>query len=262
MADGSVPSAGVPTDGTSRVPPVALVADAGFYVGPPLALLLAQRGFRLVVGDPDADTIAALDALGTEYEVVTRVRNLAKPESAPRLVQAALDRFGRLDSAAAFSGMVVTGRFLQSSTDDLQKVYDGCMVAPYRFLQAVLPPMIEAGIGQVLVITSASGARPTPGAPLYSAMRAGANHLVRNVASEVARHHVQVNAVGTNFMDFPEFRRATGADDPEVRRHIEAQVPLGRLGTVDEFAQFCAPFIDGTSRFATGQYVSFDGGWS
>lgn len=85
---------------------------------------------------------------------------------------------------------------------------------------------------------------------------------MRNVASEVARHHVQVNAVGTNFMDFPEFRRATGADDPEVRRHIEAQVPLGRLGTVDEFAQFCAPFIDGTSRFATGQYVSFDGGWS
>lgn len=272
MADGSSPSAGTAdmpvspdTPGAATQqggPPVALVADAGFYVGPPLALLLARRGFRLVVGDPDPDTVAALDALGAEYEVVTRVRNLATPESAPRLVQAALDRFGRLDSAAAFSGMVVTGRFLKSSTDDLQKVYDGCMVAPYRFLQAVLPPMIEAGIGQVLVITSASGARPTPGAPLYSAMRAGANHLVRNVAGEVARHRVQVNAVGTNFMDFPEFRRATGADDPEVRRLIEAQVPLGRLGTVDEFAHFCAPFLDGTSRFVTGQYVSFDGGWS
>ena len=106
------------------------------------------------------------------------------------------------------------------------------------------------------------GARPTPGAPLYSSARAGATHLVRNVADEVARNHVQVNAVGTNYMDFPEFRRASGADDPAVRAKLEAQVPLGRLGTMDEFAHFCMPFVDGTSRFATGQFVSYSGGWS
>jgi 3-oxoacyl-[acyl-carrier protein] reductase len=85
---------------------------------------------------------------------------------------------------------------------------------------------------------------------------------VRNVADEVARHHVQVNAVGTNFMDFPEFRRASGADDPEVRAKLEQQVPLGRLGTMDEFAHFCAPFVDGTSRFTTGQFVPYAGGWA
>jgi NAD(P)-dependent dehydrogenase (short-subunit alcohol dehydrogenase family) len=73
---------------------------------------------------------------------------------------------------------------------------------------------------------------------------------------------VQVNAVGTNFMDFPEFRRASGADDPDVRAKLEAQVPLGRLGTMDEFACFCAPFVDGTSRFTTGQFVSYAGGWA
>ncbi|MFZ9630277.1 MAG: SDR family NAD(P)-dependent oxidoreductase [Ilumatobacteraceae bacterium] len=255
-------SAASDTHSSSGSSPVAIVADAGFYVGPPLARLLAQRGFRLVIGDPSTETTAALDALGAEYEVVTGARNLAHPDAAPRLVTAALERFGRLDSAVAFSGVIVTGRFLTSTADDLHKVYDGCMVAPYQFLQAVLPPMIEAGAGQVLVITSASGARPTPGAPLYSAMRAGANHLVRNVAGEVARHGVQVNAVGTNFMDFPEFRRASGADDPAVRARLEAQVPLGRLGTVDEFAHFCGPFLDGTSRFTTGQFVSYSGGWS
>jgi 3-oxoacyl-[acyl-carrier protein] reductase len=85
---------------------------------------------------------------------------------------------------------------------------------------------------------------------------------VRNVAGEVARHHVQVNAVGTNFMDFPEFRRATGADDPAVRARLEAMVPLGRLGTMDEFAHFCAPFVDGTSGFTTGQFVAYAGGWA
>jgi 3-oxoacyl-[acyl-carrier protein] reductase len=86
--------------------------------------------------------------------------------------------------------------------------------------------------------------------------------LARNVASEVARHGVQVNAVGTNFMDFPEFLRASGGTDPDVRAKLEAQVPLGRLGTVEEFAAFCLPFVDGTSRFTTGQFVAYAGGWA
>jgi 3-oxoacyl-[acyl-carrier protein] reductase len=241
---------------------VALVAGAGFYVGPPLAQLLAGRGHDLVLGDPDPGLVAELEAAGTAVEVVTGTRDLSDPTASQRMVDAGLARFGRIDSATAFSGAIVTGRFMRSTVDDFRAVLEGCMVAPYHFLQAVLPPMIQAGQGQVLVITSASAARATPGAPLYSAARAGATHLVRNVADEVARHHVQVNSVGTNFMDFPEFRRASGADDPAVRAKLEAQVPLGRLGTMDEFAHFCAPFVDGTSRFTTGQFVSYAGGWA
>jgi NAD(P)-dependent dehydrogenase (short-subunit alcohol dehydrogenase family) len=241
---------------------VALVAGAGFYVGPSLARLLASRGHDLVLGDPDDSLVAELYAGDTNVEVVTGTRDLADPTSSQRLVDAALARFGRIDSATAFTGRIVTGRFMNSTVDDFRAAIDGCMVAPYHFMQAVLPPMVEAGGGQVLVITSASAARATPGAPLYSAARAGATHLVRNVAGEVARHRVQVNSVGTNFMDFPEFRRASGADDPEVRAKLEAMVPLGRLGTMEEFAHFCAPFVDGTSRFTTGQFVAYAGGWA
>jgi 3-oxoacyl-[acyl-carrier protein] reductase len=241
---------------------VALVADAGSYVGPALSRLLAVRGHRLVLGDPDDDLLAELEARAVEVEVVARVRDLADADSAARLVDAARSRFGRLDAAVAFSGMIVTGRFLDSTLDDLRTVERGCLEAPYHFLKAVLAPMVDAGDGQVLIITSASAARPTPGAPLYSAARAAATHLVRNVAGEMARHGVQVNAVGTNFMDFPGFLRATGAADPEVRRSIEAQVPLGRLGTMEEFAAFCMPFVDGTSRFTTGQFVAYAGGWA
>ncbi|MGZ8734926.1 MAG: SDR family oxidoreductase, partial [Acidimicrobiia bacterium] len=109
---------------------------------------------------------------------------------------------------------------------------------------------------------SASGARATPGAPLYSSARAAANHLVRHVADEVARHGVQVTALGTNFMDFPEFLRATGGTDPEVRAKLEASVPMRRLGTVEECAAMCAVFLDGTSRFTTGQFVAYAGGWA
>ena len=241
---------------------VALVCDAGFYVGPPLARALAARGHDLVLGDPEPGLANELGALGVDVEVVEGVRNLADPETSARLAGAALARFGRIDAAAAFSGRVITGRFLDSTLEDLHAAVRGCLEAPYHFLKAVLPPMVERGDGQVLVITSAAGARPTPGAPLYSAARAGATMLTRNVAGEVARKGVQVNAVGTNFMDFPEFLRASGATDPAVRAKIEAQVPLGRLGTVEEFAAFCMPFLDGTSRFTTGQFVAYAGGWA
>lgn len=241
---------------------VALVANASAYVGPALARALAVRGHDLVVGDPAPGLADELSSLGATVEVVEGVRDLAQPESAQRLVAAGLARFGRIDSAAAFSGQIVMGRFLDSSLDDLRNVVSGCLEAPYHFLKAVVPPMVEQGDGQVLVMTSAAGARPVPWLPLYSSVRAGATMLVRNVAAEVASSGVQVNAVGTNFMDFPEFRRASGADDPEVRARVEAQVPMRRLGTMEEFAAFCLVFLDGTSRFTTGQFVAYAGGWA
>jgi NAD(P)-dependent dehydrogenase (short-subunit alcohol dehydrogenase family) len=241
---------------------VAVVANAGFYVGPSLARSLAARHHDLVLGDPGADLVDELRAAGKAVEIVDGVADLARPESSTALATAALERFGRIDAAVAGSGQIVTGRFVSSTIDDLRKVITGCLEAPYHFLKAMVAPMIEQGDGQILVITSASAARPTPGAPLYSAARAGATMLARNVAAEVARHGIQVNAVGTNFMDFPGFLRATGADDPEVRARIESQVPLGRLGTMEEFAAFCLPFIDGTSRFTTGQFVAYAGGWA
>jgi NAD(P)-dependent dehydrogenase (short-subunit alcohol dehydrogenase family) len=109
------------------------------------------------------------------------------------------------------------------------------------------------------------GAAPPPAraAPLYSSARAGANMLVRNVAVEVADQGVQINAIGTNFMDFPAFLQANRiADDPERRAKVEAMVPMKRLGGMDEFAHACAPFLDGTSRFTTGQFLAYAGGWA
>lgn len=241
---------------------VALVANATSYVGPALARFLAARAHDLVLGDPAPGLVDELTSAGAAVEVVTGVHDLAKPESGPALVQAGLERFGRVDAAVAASGRIVTGRFLKSSIHDLRTAVEGCLEAPYHFLRAVVTPMVDAGGGQVLVVTSASGARPTPGAPLYSSARAAANMLVRNVALEVAASGVQVNAVGTNFMDFPEFLAASRAEDAEGRARVEAQVPMRRLGTLDEFASFCMPYLDGTSGFTTGQFVAYAGGWA
>lgn len=241
---------------------VAIVSDAASYVGPDLARVLAARDHDLVVGDPADGLVAELESLGATVAAVEGVQNLAKEGTAEKLLAAALDTFGRVDSATAFTGRIVVGRFLKSSVEDMRAVTQGCMEAPYNFLRALVPHMVEQGDGQLLVFTSAAGARPTPGAPLYSAARAGANMLIKNVAAEVARNGVQVNAIGTNFMDFPGFLAANGITDDESRAKVEAQVPMGRLGTMDELAHFSAAFVDGTSKFATGQFVAFAGGWA
>lgn len=240
---------------------VAIVSDANFYVGPALAKLLASREHDMVLGDASDELVAEVEGSGATVVNVTGVGRLGEGD-AERLVQAALDRFGRIDCATAFTGQIVVGRFLNSSVTDLRTVMTGCLEQPYNFLRAIVPVMVEQGDGQILVLTSAAGARPTPGAPLYSAARAGANMLVRNVAGEVAKSGVQVNAVGTNFMDFPGFLAANRVTDEESRKRVEEMVPMKRLGTMDELAHFCATFVDGTSRFTTGQFVAYAGGWA
>lgn len=241
---------------------VALVANTSFFLGPALARQLAARGHDLVVGDPQDGLVDELEAAGSSVEVVTGLGDLTEAGASERLVEAGRSRFGRIDAAVAFTGMIVVGRFVNSTIDDLRTVTRGCIEAPYHFLRAVVPYMVDQGDGQVLVLTSASGARTTPGAPLYSAARAGANHLVKNVAGEVARTGVQVNAVGTNFMDFPEFLLANGVTDDESRAKVESRVPMKRLGSVEECAAFCCAFLDGTSTFTTGQFVGYAGGWA
>lgn len=242
--------------------PVAIVSNASFYVGPDVARMLAKRGFNLVLGDPLPELANELSELGADSWAVDGVADLADPTSALRLVDMAKDAYGRIDSVVFFSGQIVTGRFFESDAEDFAKAVSGCFESVYHALRIFMPPMLEAGAGQVLAITSAAGIKPVPSAPLYSAARAAANMLVQNVAAEAAASGVQLNAVGTNFMDFDAFRAATGADDPEIMSRIVKNVPLGRLGQLEEFANFCGAFIDGTSRFQTGQVVGFDGGWS
>lgn len=140
---------------------IALVNEAGGYVGPALAREFARRGHDLVLGNPSAELVAELADLGAAVEAVDGVRNLARPEAAPKLVGAGLARFGRIDAAVAFTGQIIPGSFMESSVEDLRKLVEGCLEAPYHFLKAVAAPMLDQGSGQIVLITSAAGARPT-----------------------------------------------------------------------------------------------------
>jgi len=257
---------------TDNSRPVALITMATGYVGPALARTMAARGYDLVLQGPDgdgpmvgvetafADLVPELEAAGAAVATVTDV-DLLTAEGNRTLVRAAIDRFGRLDSACFVTGTIVVGKFLDMTADQWDRVKRANLDMVFHALQATLPPMVDAGAGQVVVFTSATGGRPDPITSIYGGTRAGANGIVRAVGLEHARDGIQVNAVGTNFMDFPGFVKASGADDPERRRKIEAQTPMNRLGTMDELANVTAVLLDGTNRFQTGQFFDFSGGW-
>lgn len=253
--------------------PVALITMAGGYVGPALARRMARSGFDLVLhqandrraglgSGTDEGTLAAdLAALGSKTLPVTDA-DLMTAEGNQAVVQAALDRFGRLDAVCLITGTIVFGPFLDTTPEQWELVKRANLDMVFYGLRAVLPPMIAAGTGQVVVFTSATGARPEPGVSVYGGTRAGANAMIRAVGLEVAHTGVVVNAIGTNFMDFPGFHKASGTNDPQKRAKLEQRVPVGRMGTMDELAEFTTVLLDGRSRFQTGQFFSYSGGWS
>lgn len=241
--------------------PVALITGAGDYVAPALARVLARSGHRLVLHAPRPEFVEEMRAEGASVETVEEA-DLLTAEGNRRVVAAAIDRFGRLDAACFVTGQIVVGRFLEATMENWERVKRANLDMVFHALQAALPPMVAARRGQIVVFTSATGARPEPMVSLYSSTRAGANALVRAVGLEHARDGVTVNAIGTNYMDFPGFLRASGATDPARRDQIESQVPQRRLGTMEELAEFTAILLDGRSRFQTGQFFSYSGGWS
>lgn len=241
---------------------VALITDTNTHLGPDLARELARRGHDLVVGEPADGLVGELERLGSTVEAVTGVADLRDPDSLTKLVDVALQRFGRLDAACVRTGRIVTGSVFDASVETLRDQVAENLESVLHTIQTVLPPMLEAGHGQVIIMTSGAGGKPVLQAPIYSATRAAANMLIKATALSIADTGVTLNAVGTNYLDYPQFRAATGADDPEIRAELESQVPMRRLGTTDEVAQFCAALLDGRSRFQTGQFFPLSGGWS
>lgn len=148
--------------GTRRV---AIIGEANSYSGPALALEMARRGHDLVLGDASPGLVEEVTALGANAVDVTGTNHLLEAEGSQRLVDAAMSEFGRIDGATTATGIIVTGRFLNSKVEDLHKVMKGCIEVPYHFMRAVVPVMVAQGSGQVLMQTSAAGGRPTSGRP-------------------------------------------------------------------------------------------------
>jgi NAD(P)-dependent dehydrogenase (short-subunit alcohol dehydrogenase family) len=113
-----------------------------------------------------------------------------------------------------------------------------------------------------VVQTSATGEKPQPTLMAYSVMRAAANMMCRCAAMTVAPKGVCVNVIGTNFMNYPGFREAAGAEDEKVYQGILKTIPMRRLGETEEAAHLAMSLLDGYNMYTTGNFFPVAGGFN
>ena len=182
--------------------------------------------------------------------------DIADPQAAPNLVDAALDRWGRgrLDTLVNNAGTtaVIPHHDLEAACIDVwRRIFEVNVFATWTMTMAALPALREAK-GSVVNISSAAGLRPTGSSIPYAASKAALNHLTVLLA-KVVGPEVRVNAVAPGLIDTPwtadwEFQRAA----------VEAVTPLKRIGQPHDVAEVVLALA--RSSYVTGQVVAIDGG--
>jgi NAD(P)-dependent dehydrogenase (short-subunit alcohol dehydrogenase family) len=268
MAQPKAPGAKLRTNSKTGIR-TAVITDAQTNIGPHLARKLAQLNYNLVIADVADGLPEELRTLGAADIVVVPgleqegPNNESKPGAIQKVVDAAMDKFGGFDSAFIRTAIhSPAGDIFETTAEGLYQHYEQNCLAVMYALQAVLPPLVNAGAGQVVVQTSATGEKPQPTLMAYSTMRAAANMMARCAALTVAPKGVCVNVVGTNFMNYPGFKEAAGAEDPKVYQAILDTIPLRRLGETEEAAHFTLALLDGHNMYTTGNFYPIAGGFN
>ena len=247
----------------SREKRVVILADTQTHMMPALAREMAHRNHDLVLGDAKDGLADELSQLGAKVEVVPNADDQTKEDTIQKLIDRAIDAFGGFDSACIRTGTHGTGSLLESTAEDCRIQYEGNFRSVFFALKALLPPLVEQKSGQVVINTSAAGARVQGWFALYGATRAGANALIQAAGLDVAPHGVTVNGTGTYAMNYQSFLHDVGADtDPAKRKAVEDQLPMRKLCEPEEAAYFVASLIDGKGTFQTAQFFAIDGGWT
>ncbi|MEN8728198.1 MAG: SDR family oxidoreductase [Desulfuromonadales bacterium] len=244
---------------------VAIINDALLQIGPPLAIELAKSGHDLVIAQPEKGLVKKLEDLGSKVVVVEGVeqhgpKSETNPKHGQMFVDAAMKAFGGFDSAYFRTAEHLGADILNVTKDQLQLSFEGNFAAVVYALQAVLPPLMKAGQGQVLILTSASAVRGPYDYIPYVPLRAAANNLIKCAAMTAAEKGVCVNAFGTNFLNYPDAVDAYGGE--EAMANVAAKLPAGRFGEPEECAHVAATFLDGKNMYTTGQAIMLDGGYS
>jgi NAD(P)-dependent dehydrogenase (short-subunit alcohol dehydrogenase family) len=247
-----------------------VITDAQLNIGPFLAREFAKRNYNIVMADVKKGLAEECRKLGATKVVVVPgleqegPNNESKPGSLQKVVDVAMDKFGGFDSAFIRTALhAPAGDILNTDAKGMFAHYEQNFLAAMFGLQAVLPPLMEAGSGQVVVQTSATGGKPQPTMMAYSAMRAATGMMCRCAAMTAAPKGVAVNVVGTNFMNYPGFKHAAGVENDEAAfQKILDTIPMKRLGETAEAAHFTVALLDGYNMYMTGNFFPVAGGFN
>ncbi len=240
---------------------VAIITGGSSGIGKAAAELYAREGAKVVIADiDDQGGQAAVEAIasGGGEAFFFRADN-ARPGDHEALVEATLERYGRLDIAVNNAGiggpLAPTGEY---PLDGWQKVIDINLSGVFYGLRYQIPAMLRTGGGSIVNIASILGAAGTKGSPAYVAAKHGVVGLTKAAALEYADKGIRVNAVGPGYIRTPLIMKSL---DDEARAALVGLHPIGRLGESGEIAELILWLGSTRSSFVTGGYYAADGGY-
>jgi NAD(P)-dependent dehydrogenase (short-subunit alcohol dehydrogenase family) len=241
---------------------VAVVSGAGSGIGRAIAETYAQEGAKVVVTDINEahgeETVAAIKAAGGEAFFVKA--DSSKAEDNKKLVEAIVEKYGRLDIACNNAGIggpaAPTGEYPLEAWD---KVIAVNLSGVFYACRYQLEQMEKNGGGSIVNIASIHGTVAAPLSPAYTATKHGVVGLTKNIAAEYGQKNIRCNAVGPGYIATP-LLDANLTD--ELKKGIAAKASMNRLGTPQEIADLVAFLSSDKSSFTTGAYFIADGGYT
>jgi len=246
------------TDGKPLAGRVVLITGGTRGIGLASARLLAEDGASVVVSGRDA---GRLEAVTRELEAAGKAilgvaADVAKREDADRLVEAARERFGRIDVLVNNAGMTRDQLLVRMKDDDWDQVLDTNLRGVFLMTRAVGKAMMRQRSGRIINISSTAGAMGNAGQVNYSAAKAGVIGLTKAAARELAHWNILVNAVAPGLI---ETDMSAGLP-AEARDLLLGQVPLKRIGDAREVAEVVRFLAGDGAAYITGQTIHVNGG--
>jgi 3-oxoacyl-[acyl-carrier protein] reductase len=240
---------------------VAIVTGAGGGFGEGIAKHFAELGAKVVVADIRADAAERVAReIGDAAVAVTA--DVTRSDSVKAMVDAALQRFGRLDVLVNNAGTTHKNRsMLEVDEETFDRVYATNVKSIYLGAIHAVPVMRAQGGGVIVNIASTAGVRPRPGLTWYNGSKGAAIVITKSMAAELAPDNIRVCAVNPVMGEtglIGDF--LPGADTAETRAKIVATIPLGRLSTPLDIAKATAFLASDEAAFITGVGLEVDGG--
>jgi len=238
---------------------VTVITGGAQGIGKSIATLFASEGAKLVLSDIDEGMVQATAAqIGKEKNVETLgvKGNVSQITDCEKLVEAALDKFNRIDILINNAGITRDNLLMRMSDDEWDSVIAVNLKGVFNCTKAAIRPMMKARKGRIVNIASVVGQMGNAGQANYSASKGGVISLTKTCAREFSSRNILVNAIAPGFIR----TRMTDALTEEQKKKLLELIPLGRLGEPEDIAKVALFLCSEESSYITGHVVSVNGG--
>jgi NAD(P)-dependent dehydrogenase (short-subunit alcohol dehydrogenase family) len=242
----------------------AVITGAAKGIGRATAVRFATEGARLTVTDVDQSGLEELsDILAADgAKAVTVTGDVSVATDAKRMIDAGVERYGRVDILVANAGILPLNKITEASGDDWDQVMAIDGRGMFLTCKYAIEHMITAGGGSIVCLSSISGLAGQSGQSTYGPAKFVASGLTKHLAVEWAAKGIRVNAVAPGTIRTDRVRRLS--QEPGGATYlteIERRHPLGRLGEPEEVANAIVFLASDEAAFITGTVLPVDGGY-